>query len=117
LVLHLLYWLLCLCYSVHLLMLLQLHSVQAAFANGGATQVRSFAKDAAPADRPPVSGDGKLLTLLFCVSYWLKNCFGHVCITIMYMCLNSNCLLLESWKKLKSQIFYLELVVLCEMVA
>ncbi|AQK60913.1 putative ATP synthase 24 kDa subunit mitochondrial [Zea mays] len=55
----------------------QLHSVQAAFANGGATQVRSFAKDAAPADRPPVSGDGKLLTLLFCVSYWLKNCFGH----------------------------------------
>lgn len=90
LVLHLLYWLLCLCHSVHLLMLLQLHSVQAAFANGGATQVRSFAKDAAPADRPPVGGDGKLLTLLFCVSYWLKNCFGHVSITIMYMCLNSN---------------------------
>jgi hypothetical protein len=65
LALHLLYWLLCLRYSVHLLMLLQLYSVQAAFGNGGATQVRSFAKDAAPADRPPVSGDGKLLILYF----------------------------------------------------
>jgi len=52
-------------YSVHLSMLLQLYSVQAAFGNGGATQVRSFAKDAAPADRPPVSGDGKLLILYF----------------------------------------------------
>jgi hypothetical protein len=49
-------------YSVHLSMLLQLYSVQAAFGNGGATQVRSFA---APADRPPVSGDGKFLILLF----------------------------------------------------
>jgi len=49
-------------YTVHLLMLLQLYSVQAAFGNGGATQVRSFA---APADRPPVSGDGKLPILLF----------------------------------------------------
>lgn len=73
LALHFLYWLLCLRYSVHLLMLLQLYSVQAAFGNGAATQVRSFA---APADRPPVSGDGKLLILLFWVSYWLKKkCF------------------------------------------
>jgi hypothetical protein len=38
-------------------MLLQLYSAQAAFVNGGATQARSFAKDAA-SDRPPVSGDG-----------------------------------------------------------
>ena len=45
-------------------MLLQLYSVQAAFGNRGGTQVRSFAKDAAPADRPPVSGDGKLLTFI-----------------------------------------------------
>ena len=47
-------------------MLLQLYSAQAAFVNGGATQARSFAKDTA-SDRPPVSGDGKLLIFLFYV--------------------------------------------------
>ena len=47
-------------------MLLQLYSAQAAFVNGGATQARSFAKDTA-SDRPPVSGDGKLLIFFLCV--------------------------------------------------
>ena len=51
-------------YKVYLVMLLQLYSAQAAFVNGGATQARSFAKDTA-SDRPPVSGDGKLLIILF----------------------------------------------------
>jgi hypothetical protein len=78
LVLHLLYWLLCLCYSVHPLILLQLYSVQATLGNGGVTQVRSFAKDAAPADRPPVGGDGKRLgkslkpQILFYVTWWYQ---------------------------------------------
>ena len=49
---------------MYLVMLLQLYSAQAAFVNGGATQARSFAKDTA-SDRPPVSGDGKLLIFLF----------------------------------------------------
>jgi hypothetical protein len=44
-------------------MFLQLYSAQAALANGGVSQVRSYAKEAAPADRPPVSGDGKNLNV------------------------------------------------------
>jgi hypothetical protein len=32
-------------------------------ANGGVSQLRSFAKEAAPADRPPFSGDGMLLNV------------------------------------------------------
>lgn len=40
-------------------MFVQLYSVQAALANGGVTQVRSFAKEAAP-----VSGDGMCFNLL-----------------------------------------------------
>lgn len=63
-------------------MLLQLYSVQAAFGNCGATQVRSFAKEA---DRPPVNGDGKLLIFLFFVFYWMKNCVSHGPITVMYI--------------------------------
>ncbi|WVZ78004.1 hypothetical protein U9M48_025785 [Paspalum notatum var. saurae] len=43
----------------------QLYSVQSAFVNGGATQVRSFAKDATPAERPPVSGDDILKGIFF----------------------------------------------------
>lgn len=53
-------------YKVHLVVLLQLYSAQAALVNGGATQVRSFAKAAAPADRPPVNGDGNLLIFILC---------------------------------------------------
>ena len=44
-------------------MSLQLYSAQAALANGGISQVRSFAKEAAPADRTPVSGDGMHLNV------------------------------------------------------
>ncbi|GJM90121.1 hypothetical protein PR202_ga06370 [Eleusine coracana subsp. coracana] len=43
----------------------QLCSVQAAFVNGGASQVRSYAKEAAPADRPPVNGDDLLKGIFF----------------------------------------------------
>nr|ACG41139.1 hypothetical protein [Zea mays] len=43
----------------------QLYSVQATLGNGGVTQVRSFAKDAAPADRPPVGGDDLLKGIFF----------------------------------------------------
>ncbi|KAL5670661.1 hypothetical protein ACJX0J_022882, partial [Zea mays] len=53
-----------------------LHSVQAAFANGGATQVRSFAKDAAPADRPPVSGDDLLKGIFFEVKKKFETALG-----------------------------------------
>jgi hypothetical protein len=42
-------------------MLVQLYPAQAALVNGGANQVRSYAKEAAPADRPPVNGDGMSL--------------------------------------------------------
>jgi hypothetical protein len=54
-------------------MFVQLYPAQAAFVNGGANQVRSYAKEAAPADRPPVNGDGMSLpSLLFFVK--LASC-------------------------------------------
>ncbi|KAM0848324.1 hypothetical protein ACQ4PT_054458 [Festuca glaucescens] len=43
----------------------QLYSAQAALANGGVSQLRSYAKEAAPADRPPVSGDDLLKGIFF----------------------------------------------------
>ncbi|XP_066321032.1 probable ATP synthase 24 kDa subunit, mitochondrial [Miscanthus floridulus] len=54
----------------------QLYSVQAAFGNEGATQVRSFAKDAAPADRPPVSGDDLLKGIFFEVKKKFETALG-----------------------------------------
>ncbi|OEL35607.1 putative ATP synthase 24 kDa subunit, mitochondrial [Dichanthelium oligosanthes] len=53
-----------------------LYSTQAAFVNGGATQVRSFAKDAAPADRPPVSGDDLLKGIFFEVKKKFETALG-----------------------------------------
>jgi hypothetical protein len=52
-----------------LLLLVQLYPAQATLFNGGANQVRSYAKEAAPADRPPVNGDGVSLPFL---SFFVK---------------------------------------------
>jgi hypothetical protein len=54
-------------YSAYLLMFVQLYPAQVALVNGGANQVRSYAKEAAPADRTPVNGDGMSLPFLLFV--------------------------------------------------
>lgn len=54
----------------------QLYSAQAALANGGVTQVRLYAKDAAPADRPPVSGDDLLKGIFFEVKKKFETALG-----------------------------------------
>jgi hypothetical protein len=48
-------------------MFVQLYPAQVALVNGGANQVRSYAKEAAPADRTPVNGDGMSLPFLLFV--------------------------------------------------
>ncbi|CAN6237106.1 unnamed protein product [Urochloa humidicola] len=53
----------------------QLYSAQAAFVNGGASH-RSFAKDADPADRPPVSGDDLLKGIFFEVKKKFETALG-----------------------------------------
>uniref|UniRef100_A0A0D9VBT5 ATP synthase 24 kDa subunit, mitochondrial n=1 Tax=Leersia perrieri TaxID=77586 RepID=A0A0D9VBT5_9ORYZ len=54
----------------------QLYSAQAALANGGATQVRFYAKETAPADRPPVNGDDLLKGIFFEVKKKFETAIG-----------------------------------------
>ncbi|XP_006646835.1 probable ATP synthase 24 kDa subunit, mitochondrial [Oryza brachyantha] len=54
----------------------QLYSAQAALANGGATQVRLYAKEAAPTDRRPVSGDDLLKGIFFEVKKKFETALG-----------------------------------------
>jgi hypothetical protein len=54
----------------------QLYPAQAALVNGGANQVRSYAKEAAPADRPPVNGDDLLKGIFFEVKKKFETALG-----------------------------------------
>lgn len=63
------------------------------FVGADAAVFGSSGFDAAPADHPLVSGNGELLILLFCVSYWLKNCFGYGSIySDVYVLEVTNCM-------------------------
>ncbi|TVU33524.1 hypothetical protein EJB05_25347 [Eragrostis curvula] len=54
----------------------QLYSAQAALVNGGANQVRSYAKEAAPSERPPVNGDDLLKGIFYEVKKKFETALG-----------------------------------------